>query len=319
MARPTEGPLAPVALAAASPRSALSLSPCGGSLAVADDEVEGIRLRHINTTTGAEVTRLLPRPRDRRAFRQLLAAGAATGGERVVFVTDEGAVLSWTPASGDITTLPLDLRDSGCGLTLHGHSRSWRWTQVALTPDLTAAAYWVHEGSDRSNLWIRDIHSGAPRVHLTLERHGVGSSFVAFHPHRPLMALLGVNRRMMVLNHQTGERMVEAGPQAHGASFGEGDTLLYDDNYGHTAMFDYVTGEQRRLGRGSGARGSQSRRYVTAVRSLLTLCDTADPEDRQEVRAAEITDCGLSSDGSVLFLKSDQHVTVWKIVAPLSG
>jgi hypothetical protein len=281
------------------------LSGDGRTLFVLDFEPSGMLLTRFNLATGAQLTHRTDEPADRYAYRSIVAAGVSHSGDRVLFLRNSGEVLSWHPEAGSLEEISLNLKNNACDLDSQTMSGVRRWTTVAFSSDLKTVAYWHSTSTDsQAVLKIVDITSGEERLSKVVAGRHLRPQLV-FHPTQPLLSFLAENNLITILNHQTGEVLVEGGPQAHSVSFSTGDTLLFDDWYGKTMVLNHATGEKKHQSPGWGSHGSQSTRFITARQSELHVRDTADTSIDRILNVDEIVECGLSLDGRILAIRTD--------------
>ena len=288
-----------------------ALSPGGRFLFMVDEDLEGITLCRRATADGTQVRLRLARPRgvyDRRLF---VAAAASEAGDRFVFVSSVGLLLSWTPGDDDLVPC-LDLGAQRTLASGGAEAGGRNWSYCVFSPDLSEVVCW----GEPSTLHVFGLEDGVEH-----QRHAIPQSSsilpeVGIHPRRPLLATLGDDKRIHVWNYQTGETVVDRGPEGNSVSFGPGDTLLCVDAYGRTVEYDYSSGTQRS---GWGARGSQSSRFLTLhYQEEIHLRDSTDLGGCHALPMGYIRSCQLSDTGEYLVAQTD-HVTLWRVDALLQG
>jgi hypothetical protein len=301
----------PVTVTPLSEKGVYHLSPEGRFLIVLDEDEAGIQLRRIDLLDSAEITHLLDRPQD-IDYRCTVTAAASSGAAEVVFLLTSGALMSWRPEDGVVETLPLSLKDRRCPLGSMTMSGVRAWSPAAILPDLAHVAFWDSLHGESATLRVVSINDGAERMHHSVTGRSFFSAIVP-HPSRPLLAILEASSLLTVLNHQTGELLVSSGPQVHSASFGPGDTVLSDDWYGCSFLFNYQDSTRTQQGRGWGSHASQSTRYITAARDVVHVKDLERADIDLVMNLDEIKQCGLSNDGRLLAVRTEGHVGVWDL------
>ncbi|MFT5684707.1 MAG: hypothetical protein ACI8RZ_005651 [Myxococcota bacterium] len=306
----------PIAVAPLAREGAFQLSGDGRYLFVLNFGPEGLALTRVDTATAAQISHHIHHPSEPYSYRAVMAVGTSQTGDRMLLLLNKGELLWWTPETGEVEESSIDLKDRVHGLGSQTSSGVRRWTTVAFSADLSTVAFWHTSTESSAVLKIADLTQGSERVSRTIEGRHIQAQLV-FHPARPLLGFLGDNKLITIMNHETGEVLVEKGPQAHSVSFSTGDTVLYDDWYGKTKVFNYTDDTNHHLSPGWGSHASQSTRFITARATELHIRDTTDPSIDQFLPFDEIIECGLSADGRILAVRTD-HVAIWNVASLLS-
>jgi len=294
-------------------RGGLVLGADGRALYRVDEGPEGFSLARVDLHTGTETARATVEDRRDDPWREVLTVAVNREGTRLLFVVSGGRLYAWDLVANVVSPCARDLRDMNISLNGRAGSGARRWPYLAISPDLSCVAYWpkVEGFGAESALYVARLDDGA-----TVMRYAMTVSFIpselVFHPTRPLLGFLGENNLLGLLDLEARCARLEGGPQAHAMSFGLGDTLLYDDWYGQTQAFDYVTGTSRLLAKGWCARASMSDRYIADVSGGVGVRSLRDPSDIRSIGTDGEHERFLSADGTRLVLRTDP-VCVWDL------
>lgn len=299
----------------------VALSRDGKWLVVVADTVEGFTLSRFDTTHGAlDATTHVQSPRGASDWREVLCVTANADGDRVMFVATDGAPREWDVARNEVRVRSIDLRGRGASLNGKSSSGPRRWANVAISPDLSHVAFWtdIDKMSDAGPSYLHVV-----RVEDATEvlRREFASLLIAapivFHPTQPRVAVCDTNCVVHVFDYTLDRSIGERGPQVHGLSFVDDDTMLYDDWYGHTQEFDLATGESRKLAIARCSIASASDRFVTVEEKFVTVRSRSNAQRIRAIPFEGVQGCLLSHDGERLVIVADK-VCLWNLGAPTS-
>lgn len=297
----------------------VALSHDGDWLFIVSDTVEGFALSRFDTTRGAlDTSTLFPAPRGSSDWREVLTITANTDGSRLMFVANDGALREWDVTRNEVRERALDLRGRGAPLGGKSSSGASRWANLAISPELTHVAFWTEIGT-MSNAGPSHLHVVRVEDGAEVLRHEFAALFMPrrmeFHPTLPRIVALDTNSITHVFDYARGERVIERGPQAHGASFVDGDTMLYDDWYGFAQEFNVATGESRKLAKDWGAVASATDRYITGDEKRVVIRSRSNAKSTRTIPFEGVRGRLLSRDGARLVIVADK-VCLWNLGAP---
>lgn len=295
------------------PRGGLALGADGRALYRVDDGPEGYTLARVDLHTGVETARATVGDLREDPWREVVTVVVNREGTRLLFAVSNGRLYAWDLVGNVVLPCEPNLHDLGIASRGRVGSGARRWAFVAISPDLSCVAYWPKvEGFEaESALCVVRLADGAEVMRYAMTVSSIPSELV-FHPTRPLLGFLGWNNLIVLLDLDARSVRVEGGPQAHAVSFGPGDTLLYDDWYGQTQAFDYVTGTSRLLAKGWCSKASMSDRYVADVSGGVGVRSLHDPNDLRCIGTDGEYERFLSKDGARLVLWADP-ICVWDL------
>jgi hypothetical protein len=246
-----------------------------------------------------------------------MCLGANYNGDRIAGVVSRGLMFSWNLASNEVFRCSPDLSNTGMSfMGRASRSASTRpWSTASIAPDLSVVGYWSQTPDEKSQelvmLCVRRQADAVVVFEHAMKTSSILSAIV-FHPTRPLVAILDDNKLTYLFDYARGQVVVEKGPQAHSLSFGLENTLVFDDWYGHTQSFDYVTLERRSLSKSWGSLASQSDRFLSTAPNRVELWQGSKPTMRRRIDFEQIIETVLSTDGTRVAVRAD-YVCVWDL------
>ncbi len=303
---------------AAPHRGAIALSGDGRHVFTVADGPAGLTFTRHNAANGAESARLFhAAPYGANAWREVLAAAADEAGARLRVIVTGGVMLTWDVSKQEVTPVTHDLRSGCVELAGRASSGARRWAFASISPDLARVAYWEANGDQhtgvRAMLVVREIDDGAVVLRYETAAQFIASALV-FHPTRPLLAFLGENKLVTVLDLDARRPLIEGGPQAHGVSFGPEDTVLFDDWYARTQVLDLATRETRELRQGWGSIATLGDRFVNVSETSVLVRSARDPNIERKITLEKVVEAQISRDGARLAVLADR-LCVWDLGA----
>lgn len=297
-------------------RGAIALSGDGRHVFTVADAPAGLTFTRHDAANGAESARLFhAAPHGANAWREVIAAVADEAGARLRVIVTGGVMLTWDVAKNEVTPVTRDLRSGCVELTGRASSGARRWAFASLSPDLARVAYWETSGDrdtgERARLVVREIDDGAVVLRYETAAQFIASALV-FHPTRPLLALLGEDNLVTVLDLDARRPLLEGGPQAHNVSFGPENTVYFDDWYSRTQVLDLATGETRAHRQGGGSIATLRDRFVNVSETSVLVRSERDPSIEREITLEKIVEARISRDGACLAVLADR-LCVWDL------
>lgn len=295
------------------PRGGLVLGAEGRTLYCVDDGPEGYALTRVDLSTGVETARATVVDARDDPWREVVTVAVNREGTQLLFAVSSGRLYAWDLVGNEVRPCAPNLHDLGIPPRGRMGAGAHRWAFVAISPDLSCVAYWpkVDGVEAESALCVVRLADGVEVMRYAMTVSFLPSELV-FHPTRPLLGFLGGNNLIAVLDLDARSARVERGPQAHAVSFGPGDTLLYQDWYGQTQAFDYVTGTRQLLAEGCRVQASLSHRYIADLRGGIGVRNLHDANDLRCIATDGEHERFLSRDGTRLVLWTDP-ICVWDL------
>lgn len=272
--------------------------------------------------TGREIARSTFDPKvASHVWLEILHIAANEDGTKLLCATAHGLFFDWDHTTQESVRKTFSLQSLGAALSgRSSSSNSTRpWAKVTIAPDLSHIAVWACQGQDtmHSPTLLRVWRVADDTVVFEQEFPSQSlASAIEFHPTKPLIATLGNNKLICVIDYVHGQTLVEQGPQAHSVSFGPGDTLLYDDWSANIQEFDYTSGAKRPRAREWGSLASQTDRFVTTSEKSVKCWRGAKPNVTHTIGLEGIIETTLARDGRLVVLRADR-VCVWDLELPI--
>ncbi|MDP3276728.1 MAG: hypothetical protein Q8Q09_16130 [Deltaproteobacteria bacterium] len=299
-------------------RGVMVLSGDGATLFSVGVHERGYELIRYDALSGRETARATFDPEvESNAWLEVTHAAANEDGTQLLCVSNTGALFAWNLSTLSLSRSPHTLQSLGTEPMGRGSSshNTRLWSRVSIAPDLKHLAVWSRQEQDSEHspsllrVWrIAD--------NIAVFEKSFASIFSAyrieFHPTRPLIATLGINKLVCVMDFVQGHTLIESGPQAHDVSFGPRDTLHYDDWYGKTQELDYAKGTTRELANAWGSIASLTDRFVTTAVQSVKCWRGAKPKCTRTLTLEGIVETTLSRDGRLVVVRADR-VCVWDL------